>query len=225
MKNGKSPTKHFHLINRRKGVVRYMLNVEGEYGHSGTLDKKKDRKSAIHELVLMLNDIMLLEDYKNGTTINVGVIDGGVSANTIAPSASAQVDVRFTSKAEDERVDKAIKKIAKKNYVNGSKTALGKEGYRPPMELNEKSKSLLAVARQVANGMGISASSGRRSGASDANVMVQFDMGAIDGLGPYGEGDHAPVSFISTASLWQRLEFTIKMVEQIYSNDYSRTKS
>ncbi len=215
--NGKSTTKHFHLINRRKGVARYLLDVAGEYGHSGTVDKKKDRKSAIHELVLMLNDVMALEDYSKGTTINVGVVGGGVSANTIAPSARAQVDVRFTANSEDERVDKEIRKIAKKNYINGSKTVLDRDGYRPPMELNDKSKKLFDIAASVAEGMGVSVSSGRRSGASDANVMVRFGMGVLDGLGPYGEGDHDPVSYITTASLWQRLDFAVRFVEQIYS--------
>lgn len=74
------------------GSVRIRITVSGPGGHSwGAFGNP----SAIHALSRIVADISLLSvpsDPK--TTYNVGMIDGGVSINTIAPRASAMVDMR-----------------------------------------------------------------------------------------------------------------------------------
>ena len=43
-----------------------------------------------------------------GTTLNVGVIQGGTTANVVPAQASAEIDVRVATLAEAERIDAAL---------------------------------------------------------------------------------------------------------------------
>jgi glutamate carboxypeptidase len=61
--------------------------------------------SAIEELSRL---VLGLHDHSDpegtGTTVNVGVVEGGTRYNVIAPEASAEVDVRAVVRTEAERV-------------------------------------------------------------------------------------------------------------------------
>lgn len=74
------------------GVQRFLIEVETPGGHSwGNFG----RRSAIHELgrvIVALDDLPVPSAPK--TTFNVGVIEGGTSINTIAQTASLQLDLR-----------------------------------------------------------------------------------------------------------------------------------
>jgi glutamate carboxypeptidase len=51
--------------------------------------------SAITELVHALTAALRLADHDRGTTINVGLIEGGTASNVVAAEARAVVDVRI----------------------------------------------------------------------------------------------------------------------------------
>jgi tripeptide aminopeptidase len=78
------------------GVRRFRIEVEAQGGHSwGSFGNT----SAVHELGRIINAIANLQvPQEPKTTYNVGVIDGGMSINTIAQSASLLLDLR----SEDE---------------------------------------------------------------------------------------------------------------------------
>lgn len=74
------------------GVQRYEIIMSTPGGHSwGNFG----RRSAIHELGLLIADISKLQvPARPKTTYNVGVIEGGTSINTIAQSAKMLLDLR-----------------------------------------------------------------------------------------------------------------------------------
>jgi glutamate carboxypeptidase len=79
----------------RKGVGEFTLEVGGVAAHAG-IDPGKG-VSAIHELAHMVNALAPLNDLSRGTSVNVGVIEGGTRSNVIAERARAIVDVRVPS--------------------------------------------------------------------------------------------------------------------------------
>jgi acetylornithine deacetylase len=102
------------LATATKGIVKVKLNVKGKAAHSAY---PALGVSAVHPLIEALARIQNLSfpvDRQLGkSTLNVGLIKGGVAANVFAPSASADILVRTTVKSE--RILKKIKKVCKKN--------------------------------------------------------------------------------------------------------------
>ncbi len=69
------------LKTARKGVGRFQLEVQGKAAHAGVAPE--DGRSAIVELAHQVLRIQDLQDLSAGTTLNVGVIQGGTTANVV----------------------------------------------------------------------------------------------------------------------------------------------
>ncbi len=80
------------VLHEAIGVRRYEVRVETDGGHSWS---DFGRANAIHILSHVITQIDKIRVPKSPkTTYNVGVIEGGTSINTIAPTASFQLDLR-----------------------------------------------------------------------------------------------------------------------------------
>ncbi len=97
----------------RKGVGEFTLEVGGVAAHAG-IDPGKG-VSAVHELAQMVNALAPLNDLARGTSVNVGVFEGGTRSNVIAEQARAIVDVRVPSAEERQRVDAFVRALQPKN--------------------------------------------------------------------------------------------------------------
>lgn len=94
------------LKTSRKGESRYLLRVTGRAAHTG-LDPERGI-SAVEELARLVLELHGYNEPDRGTTVNVGVIEGGSRHNVVAAEAAADVDVRFASPEEERRVDAMI---------------------------------------------------------------------------------------------------------------------
>ena len=90
----------------RKGIGRFTVTVKGKAAHAG-LDPEKGA-NAIVELSHQVQNLYAMNDFDKGITVNVGMIQGGVSPNVIAPESSAVVDVRVLQKKDGDRITKKI---------------------------------------------------------------------------------------------------------------------
>ncbi len=97
------------LKTARKGVGRFRLDVQGKAAHAGVAPQ--DGRSAIVELAHQVLRIQDMQDPTAGTTLNVGVIQGGTTANVVPAQASAEIDVRVTTLAEAERIARAFQAL------------------------------------------------------------------------------------------------------------------
>jgi tripeptide aminopeptidase len=138
------------------------------------------------------------------TTFNIGVIRGGTSVNSIPESASMRVDIRSTSMAEMERLERALR-LALNQAVDEESSATEKHastqrrslalscevlviGDRPAGELNGGAR-MLQVIRAVDANLGIVAQVQRAS--TDANIPLSMGREAIAiGGGGTGGGAH-----------------------------------
>ncbi len=138
------------------------------------------------------------------TTFNVGVIRGGTSVNSIPESASMRVDIRSTSMAEMERLERALRKaleqaVEEETRNTEARTAsrrrpfgLSSEvvviGNRPAGELYPNAR-ILQVIRAVDAQLGNAAQVQRAS--TDANIPLSLGREAIAiGGGGAGGGAH-----------------------------------
>jgi acetylornithine deacetylase/succinyl-diaminopimelate desuccinylase-like protein len=138
------------------------------------------------------------------TTFNIGVIRGGTSVNSIPESASMRVDIRSTSMAEMERLERALRLsldyavdeesriVESRGLTRRRPFGLSSEivviGNRPAGELNSEAR-MLQVVRAVDAHLGNAAQVQRAS--TDANIPLSLGREAIAiGGGGTGGGAH-----------------------------------
>ncbi len=175
------------LKTARKGVGTFEIRVHGVPSHAG-IDPEKGA-SAIEELAEQITYLSSLTDLEKGTTVNVGLIDGGSQKNVIAEDAHAVVDVRVQTKEEMNRVVPLIQNL-KPHDPNIEITVTG-EIYRPPLERTDDIERLFEKAKSLAHDyLGIELIEEFTGGGSDANFTASLAP-TLDGLGAVGAGAHA----------------------------------
>ncbi|MGD2069758.1 MAG: M20 family metallopeptidase [Gemmatimonadota bacterium] len=185
---------------RRKGQAGYRLAVEGVAAHAGIEPQKG--ASAIEEVARQILRVGELADPEIGTTVSVGIVEGGSRPNVVAASASCRVDVRFWTREEAERVDSAFRGLE----AHHPRCRLSVEGgvNRYPLERTPDSARLFDVAREEAAALGFELGEGGSGGASDGNLTSGVGCPTLDGLGPDGGGAHSADEHVLVEDLPRR---------------------
>jgi len=175
----------------RKGVGRFTVTVQGKAAHAG-LDPGAGA-SAILELSHIIQKLFQLNDPAQGTSVNVGVIDGGIRPNMVAPQSRAIIDVRVLTRVDAERVEQAIHDLE----VSTPGVSLQIEGAigRPPMERTDQNQRLWRVAQELAADLDLELEQATAGGGSDGNTTSLYTA-TLDGLGAVGDGAHASHEYI-----------------------------
>jgi glutamate carboxypeptidase len=190
------------LKTSRKGVGRFRLDVQGRAAHAGVAPQ--DGRSAIVELAHQILRLQDLEDRVAGTTLTVGVVHGGTTPNVVPAHASAEIDVRVASRAEEVRIERALGAL----HPITSEVCVTVSGSfnRPPMERTPGIANLFEQARRLAAALrpGFELTEGSSGGGSDGNFTAALGIPTLDGLGALGGGAHADDEHILVASLFER---------------------
>lgn len=174
------------LKTRRKGSLRFTVRVYGRAAHSG-LDPEKGA-SAVEELARVVTALYGLAAPERGVTVNVGVVEGGLRANVVAPDARAEVDVRVVTTADAERLEAAV--LAMEPRTPGTRLEISGGIDRPPLEATPGNRKLWNAALRCAAELGIELAEGTAGGASDGSLTSRL-VPTLDGLGAVGDGAHA----------------------------------
>jgi glutamate carboxypeptidase len=181
----------------RKGIGIFGLETYGVESHAG-LDPEAGA-SAVHALARVIADATRIARPEVGTTVNVGLVDGGSGSNVVAGRASALVDVRVADPAEQDRVDREFDALGTGDDRVTLKVTHGWN--RPPMTLGPATRPLLELARGVAADLGSPLRDVSVGGASDANFVAALGKPVLCGLGAVGHGAHARGEYVDPATV------------------------
>jgi glutamate carboxypeptidase len=186
------------LKTARKGIGHFQLEIEGRAAHAGVEPEKGI--SAIRELAHQILRIHDLANPATGTTINVGVVQGGSTSNVVPAHAQAQVDVRVTTLDEAQRVQDALHAL--RPVLPGAHMVVSGHFDRPPMERSARGLELFQRTCEIARTqLGLDLDQGSTGGASDGNLTAALGVPTLDGLGAMGGGAHASDEHIVIESL------------------------
>lgn len=191
---------HGTLKTERKGVGLFTLHVEGRAAHAGA--DHASGVNAIEELARQVQRLHALTDYERGTTINVGMVQGGTARNVVPAEARAEIDLRVTTLAEADRVVPLIRDV--RATVAGATARIEGGMNRPPMERTEQVVAAFTRAQEIGASIGQSLTEGSTGGASDGNFTSALGVPTIDGLGCPGDGAHADSEHILLSALPER---------------------
>lgn len=201
------------LVSARRGKGNYTLIVEGRAAHSG-IEPEKGR-SAIEELAHKILQLYELSDHENGISVNVGLIEGGSSANTVSDHAEAQIDIRIKEMDQVEYLEERLEEICASTEVSGTKVLLEGEMNRPPMEKNKKTRALLRIIQDVGEEIGIEIEDTSTGGGSDASFTSSLGIATIDGLGPVGGNAHSDKEYLEIPTLVERTLLLALLIERL----------
>lgn len=175
------------LKTSRKGIGQYELVARGVAAHAG-VDPRKG-VNAIREIAHQVLALDALRDIDRGKLVNVGLVSGGSRPNVVPDFASATVDVRASTLADADQLDRTLRALTAR--MPGATLEVTGGFNRPPMERSEGVARLFGIAQEVAAGMGVALAEGGTGGGSDGNFTAALGIPTLDGLGAVGDGAHA----------------------------------
>jgi len=176
-----------NLVVERKGGATFTIDVTGHAAHAGV--NHADGASAIETLARKVQALHALTDYAAGITTNVGLISGGMSSNTVAPTARAQLDVRFCTLAQREALFGRIRAIVEAPGVHRTSATLTQASEFLPLE-RRWSEELMQRYRASAAHVGFDVDGEFTGGCSDAGFTASLGIPTLCGVGPVGGKAH-----------------------------------
>ncbi|MCJ7766453.1 MAG: M20 family metallopeptidase [Thiovulaceae bacterium] len=201
------------VVTGRKGVGTFFVDITGVAKHAGNF--YAEGVDANLEAAFKLQKLVALTDLEKGTTVNVGKIEGGIGANTISPYAHLTFELRYKSADERDRVLKGVDTVVETSYVAGTKSVLSGGIQRDVMI---SSKSSFDFVDDIERITGKKLPTEERGGVSDANIVSSCGVITLDGMGPFGDGDHTVHERASKASFEERIELSRELIGYFLEN-------
>ncbi|GGK24944.1 carboxypeptidase [Deinococcus malanensis] len=175
-----------NLKTGRKGTGTFTLRFHGVASHAG--NKPELGASAITAAAEAVLAAQALARPESGTTISVGLIQGGSAVNVIPASAQLEIDIRVATLAEAERVTQGIHALQPGDPRVRLEVLGGLN--RPPFEQTPRALELFHQTQAIARELGFEIGGEFVGGGSDGNFTAPLAP-TLDGLGAPGDGAHA----------------------------------
>ena len=198
-------------VTARKGVGRFAMTVAGVGAHSG--GAFTEGASAVVELARQILAIHAMVDLARGITLNVAPIAGGTRPNVIPPDASCEIDLRVTSIADGQEMERRLLALTAED-PRCTVTVTGGMN-RPPFAENAGIMGLYEKARGVAAGLELDMPKQHRGGGSDGNFTAALGIPTLDGLGCTGSGAHVHSEHILWRDLAPRAKLLAGLLETL----------
>jgi glutamate carboxypeptidase len=198
-----------NVVSARKGGATLIIEVTGRAAHSGV--NHADGASAIEALARKIVKLHALTDYPAGITTNIGLISGGTSSNTVAPSASAKLDVRFIELKHWDQIFSAIQAIVAEEELPGTSAILKEATTFLPMEAQHSTR-LLGLYQQQAQAIGFSVEGEFTGGCADSGFTASLGIPTLCGLGPVGGKVHTDREYLELDTLVPRAQALVATI-------------
>lgn len=210
------------VVYQRRGYGAINFTVTGKASHSGTAHLGL---SAIEGVARRVSLIHELGDDAIGTSTTVGIVNGGISANTVAGTCSATASFRFERLSDGEALKEKIQNIIMDKYVYNSGLDLWDsasyeiDAFLPPMERNEANQILVDIVLEEAERLGQNVVPIARGGGSDANFVSASGTPSICGMGAPTYGIHTDQEMIYLPGLFERIELLASTLHRLIEKD------
>lgn len=185
--------KELLLVTARKGRATWRMTVSGRGSHAG--GKHSHGANAVVQLGQLLPRVAALTNYSRGLTVNVGTISGGTVLNRVPHEAIAEGELRAFDADVYNQGKAALLALAGPGEVTSPT-----DGFRcetkveiltesRPWPRNHATDQLCEFWIQAGKELNLSVSGYERGGLSDGNQIWDV-VPTLDGLGPWGDGDH-----------------------------------
>ena len=190
-------------VTGRKGGVFMRFTITGKAAHSGA--NFEIGISAINELAHKTLALSALSDPQNGVTLNVGVVSGGQTVNTVAPWAKGEVDLRFITPQQRKETFAKVEAIVAKSFVPGTSATLEITGEFLPLVESAEGKALYEHYAAGLKALGEPETTALfTGGCADSGFAAATGTPTICAVGPVGGRAHSPDEYLEIDTLVPR---------------------
>jgi glutamate carboxypeptidase len=187
-----------------------VVDIEGKAAHSG--GNFEAGISAIGEAAQKIVAIHALTDLKRGITLNVGLVSGGQSVNTVAPACQFQIDLRYVELADRDEVVGKLHDIVAKSFVPGTKAKLVIKGEFLPLNATPASERVFALYQNAAADSGLKVGGEFSGGCADSGFTAAIGAPTICAVGPVGGKAHSPEEYLEIDTMVPRAQAMARAV-------------
>lgn len=193
-----------NVVTGRKGGVFMRCEVTGVAAHSG--GNYEQGRSAIEELARKIQAWHKITDLAAGITVNIGLIEGGQSVNTVAPHAKAEIDLRYVELPQRDVAVGAIREIAETCSVPDTSATLEILGEFKALNQTAEAKALFEHYVEAAGEAGLKVEGEFSGGCADSGFTAAVGTPTLCGTGPVGGNAHSPEEYLDVDTLVPRAQ-------------------
>lgn len=191
------------IVSARKGNASYALTAYGRAAHAGVEPEKG--RNAILEIAHQTLQFYSLHGWREGLTINPGVITGGTAGNVVPDFAQVRFDLRYLHTEDRIATEQRWQEMLHDQRIEGVELTLEADpDFKDPMVCTPGTLQLAERAQEIAAMLGFHVNHVLTGGASDASFSSSFGVPTLDGLGPIGGRDHSPYEYMKIDSVAPR---------------------
>jgi glutamate carboxypeptidase len=213
-----TPTVPLGVVYQRRGYGAFTFTVRGKAAHSGTPQLGLSAIEAMAHRVIKLH---ALNDPERNVNVNVGMIRGGISPNTVPGVVEAAVSFRFERLIDGEGTRDAIQAVIDESCVCNPQIDLWDsatytlDSFIPPMERTERSQTIVDIVLEEAKRLNHPVVPIARGGGSDANFVSAAGTPSICGMGAPTADIHTPQETIYLPMLYERIDLLTGTLMQL----------
>lgn len=177
-----------NVVTGRKGAFFIDFEVRGIAAHAGVNPDKG--ASAIDALARKVIDLHQLADPTTGVSSNVGTVKGGMTVNTVAEYAQAQLDVRYPGAVDRGALRSRIMQIIERHSTPNTHAHVTDERIFLPLEPSEASNRLLAMYQACAATIDMKVQGEFTGGSADSGLTASVGAPTLCATGPVGGDVH-----------------------------------
>jgi len=193
-----------NVVTGRKGGVFMAFRITGKAAHSGA--NFADGISAIEELARKVPEVHGLTDLDRGITLNIGLVRGGQSVNTVAPWAEGEIDLRYIELSDRDDAMARIASVMDHSFVPGTRCELTVKGEFLPLNQTAASRRLFEIYVSAAAETGFATDGEFTGGCADSGFTAAVGAPTLCAVGPVGGKAHSPDEFLRIDSLVPRAQ-------------------
>ena len=210
------------FVSQRKGCRKYEIKITGVASHAGTAPRQG--ASAIVEMARWITALDKLKRYDRGTSVNIGLVQGGTALNVVPDRCTAKVEIRYTDEKEILRIQSAIDRMSRKPSVENTQAHVTCLSDMLPLRLSPETRVLMDQMTAYGEEHRSEIEAGlldpidfvSAGGLSDANRLAACGIPVMDGCGPGGGFPHSEKEFLSLASLQKRYRLLTGLLPYLY---------
>lgn len=199
------------IVLRAPFHLTYRVYVKGKSAHAGIEPEK-----GISAIRVMSEMIQAIPHGRvdNETTINVGIVEGGLATNIVAENAEMALEIRSLKKEKlkkfDDKISTIFRAIAKKNRASVKiKKTMEYEGF----SLSKENRVVQIAANAIAS-LGIIPRFEVSGGGSDTNIINKAGIEAVN-LSIGMRNVHSKKEFIKINDLIRGTKLVHAIIEQL----------
>lgn len=192
------------VVTGRKAGIFMRFSITGKAAHAGA--NFEQGASAIGEMAHKIVALHALTNLAKGITVNVGVAAGGTTVNTVAASASGEMDLRYIDPSDRDATLSSVAAIMAQSAIPGTSATFDIYAEFLPLVATEDSKRLFDLYVDCGRTLGRTITGVFTGGCSDAGFSAAAGAPTLCAVGPIGGRTHSPDEFLELASIVPRAQ-------------------